>query len=153
MRAAISSMAEGRTLTDTPPFNQPPAPPPAQPLSERPLAESATRESDRICDQQVTVEQLRDLMRQFVRERNWEKFHNAKNLSMSLAIEVGELLEHFQWLTTEEVVSQQGLDRQGIADELADVLCYALSLANALDIDIAQAVYHKMNKNRSKYPL
>lgn len=107
---------------------------------------------DRINDQHVTVEQLRELMRQFVRERQWEKFHNAKNLSMSLAIEAGELLEHFQWLTTDEVVAGTNLDRGGIADELADVLCYALSLANALDIDIASAIHQKMVKNRLKYP-
>ena len=108
---------------------------------------------DRIGDQYVTVEQLRDVMRQFVRERQWEKFHNAKNLAMSLAIETGELLEHFQWLTTDEVVAGHGLDRAGIADELADVLCYALSLANNLDIDIAQAIHQKMAKNRIKYPV
>ena len=107
---------------------------------------------DRIGDQYVTVDQLRDVMRQFVRERQWEKFHNAKNLAMSLAIETGELLEHFQWLTTDEVVAGQALDRAGIADELADVLCYALSLANTLDIDIAQAIHQKMAKNRIKYP-
>lgn len=112
----------------------------------------AAAETNRMCDRNVTVQQLRDAMQQFVSERNWEKFHNAKNLSMSLAIEAGELLEHFQWLTTDEVVSQQGLDRQGIADELADVLCYGLSLANALDIDISQAIEQKMVKNRCKYP-
>ena len=107
---------------------------------------------DRIGDAHVTVQQLREIMRQFVRERQWEKFHNAKNLSMSLAIETGELLEHFQWLTTDQVVAGEGLDRAGIRDELADVLCYALSLANALDIDISQAIHQKMIKNRLKYP-
>lgn len=103
-------------------------------------------------DQHATVSQLRELMREFVRERQWERFHNAKNLAMSLAIEAGELMEHFQWHTTEQIVASEGLDLQGIRDELADVLCYALSLANALDIDIAQAIEQKMAKNRIKYP-
>ncbi len=103
-------------------------------------------------DQHVTVDQLKNVMREFVAERNWQKFHNAKNLSMSLAIEAGELMEHFQWLTTEQVEAGTQLDLPGIRDELADVLCYALSLANALEIDISQAIDQKMIKNRIKYP-
>lgn len=103
-------------------------------------------------DRHATVWQLRERMRAFVRERQWERFHNAKNLAMSLAIEAGELMEHFQWHTTDQVVASEGLDLAGIRDELADVLCYALSLANALDIDIAQAIEQKMVKNRIKYP-
>lgn len=114
----------------------------AKPLSEPHFAS----------DSEVTVLQLRQLMAEFVRERNWQTFHNAKNLSMSLAIEAGELMEHFQWLTTEEVVEGTGLDQAGIRDELADVLCYALSLANALNIDISQSIAQKMAKNRLKYP-
>lgn len=103
-------------------------------------------------DQQTTVATLKHWMAEFVREREWERFHNGKNLAMSLTIEAGELMEHFQWLTTDEVVAGQGLDRQGIEDELADVLCYALSLANALGIDITAAIEQKMVKNRLKYP-
>lgn len=103
-------------------------------------------------DKQTTVAELREVMRLFVEQRSWQKFHNAKNLSMSLAIEVGELMEHFQWLTTDEVVAGESFDRQAVGEELADVICYALSLANALDIDISQAVTHKMVKNRIKYP-
>jgi len=91
-------------------------------------------------------------MRTFVAERNWEKFHNAKNLSMSLAIETGELLEHFQWLTSDEVVAGEGYDLQEVQDGMADVACYLLSLASALDVDLAQAIEQKMVKNRVKYP-
>ncbi len=103
-------------------------------------------------DSEVTVRQLRSLMQQFVSERGWEHFHNGKNLAMSLAIEAGELMEHFQWLTTAEVVEGTRVDRQGVEEELADVVCYALSLANALDIDLSQAIARKMIKNRLKYP-
>lgn len=91
-------------------------------------------------------------MRVFVAERNWQHFHNGKNLAMSLAIEAGELMEHFQWLTSEEVLAPAKLNLPGIKDELADVVCYALSLANALDIDLSQAIEQKMVKNRLKYP-
>lgn len=118
----------------------------AQPQLQPPAASSG------LDDQHATLSQLRQLMREFVRERQWERFHNAKNLAMSLAIEAGELMEHFQWHTTDQVVAGEELDLAGIRDELADVLCYALSLANALDIDIAQAIEQKMVKNRAKYP-
>jgi NTP pyrophosphatase (non-canonical NTP hydrolase) len=103
-------------------------------------------------DDRTTVHELKEVMREFVSERNWHCFHNAKNLSMSLAIEAAELMEHFQWLTTEQVTGGQGFDQGEVADELADVLCYALSLANALHIDISSAIKSKMHKNRRKYP-
>ena len=109
--------------------------------------------SEQTADQQTTVAELKAIMQKFVDERNWQKFHNAKNLTMSLAIEAGELMEHFQWLTTEQVEQGTGYDRNEVADELADVVCYALSLANALDLDIAQSVESKMRKNREKYPI
>ena len=103
-------------------------------------------------DEATTVAELRQIMRDFVAERQWEVFHNAKNLSMSLAIETGELMEHFQWLTSEQVAAGEGFDRSAVADEMADVACYLLSLANALDVDISRAIEQKMVKNRLKYP-
>lgn len=103
-------------------------------------------------DEVTTVGELRQLMREFVRQRNWEHFHNAKNLSMSLAIETAELMEHFQWKTSDEAAVLGELDLQGVREELADVVCYALSLANALNIDLASSIRLKMVKNRLKYP-
>ncbi len=103
-------------------------------------------------DSTTTVADLKAVVQQFVDERNWRKFHNAKNLSMSLAIEAAELMEHFQWLTTDEVVAGEQQDFAEIADELADVTCYALAIANVLKIDLAKAVNSKMVKNRIKYP-
>jgi NTP pyrophosphatase (non-canonical NTP hydrolase) len=103
-------------------------------------------------DSDCTVSQLRSVVEQFVVERDWHKFHNAKNLSMSLSIEASELMEHFQWLTTEEVVAGEGFDRQQVTEELADVGSYLLALANALDIDLSSAIVQKMVKNRLKYP-
>ena len=103
-------------------------------------------------DTNTTVAELRAVVQQFVDERNWRKFQNAKNLSMSLAIEAAELMEHFQWLTTDEVVAGDLLNKQEIAEELADVTSYALALANALELDLSKSVRDKMVKNRLKYP-
>ena len=111
-----------------------------------------TDETSLESDSRTTVDELRQIVRTFVAERHWEKFHNAKNLSMSIAIEAAELMEHFQWLTTDETLSGEGQDLAEIADELADVTCYVLAMANVLNIDLTQAVTRKMVKNRIKYP-
>lgn len=103
-------------------------------------------------DSNTTVEQLRDCMRTFVSERDWQQFHSPKNLSMSLAIEAGELMEHFQWITIEDSRSIDETQKAAAGEELADVICYALALANSMDIDIASTLYKKMEKNRAKYP-
>jgi NTP pyrophosphatase (non-canonical NTP hydrolase) len=91
----------------------------------------------------------------FVDERDWRQFHTPKNLAMSLAIEAAELMEHFQWLTVDESIAR-GRDpsrRGDIADEIADVGCYLLSLANALDIDLSEAIVSKLERNAVKYPV
>lgn len=103
-------------------------------------------------DAQTTVAQLRCVMDEFVQQRDWHQFHSPKNLSMALTVEAGELMEHFQWLTVEQSRQLTEPQRHAAGEELADVLCYALSLANALDIDLATAIREKMEKNRRKYP-
>jgi NTP pyrophosphatase (non-canonical NTP hydrolase) len=105
-------------------------------------------------DAQSTVADLKNLVARFVSERNWQQFHAPKNLSMSLAIEAAELMEHFQWIGVEESRQLKG-DPQALADigeELADVLAYALALANELDLDVATILRSKMAKNERKYP-
>ena len=106
-------------------------------------------------DAHTTLSQLREWVAQFVEERDWRPFHSPKNLSMGMAIEAAELMEHFQWMSTEEswqVVSQP--DRlQPVVEELADVLCYTLALANVLGIDLSRAVREKLQKNSQKYPV
>jgi dCTP diphosphatase len=104
-------------------------------------------------DHSTSVGQLRDVVRQFIAERDWHKFHNLKNLSMSIAIEAAELMEHTQWLTTQQVESGEPQDLQGVAEELVDVLCYVLALANRLEIDLTSSLKAKMDKNRRKYPV
>ena len=105
-------------------------------------------------DSTTTLAELRDVVRCFVEERDWRQFHSPKNLSMSLAIEAAELMEHFQWIDIAESRAA-GADPQKltqIREELADVLCYALALANELEIDISAAVRDKKVKNAAKYP-
>ncbi len=105
-------------------------------------------------DADTPVLQLRELVRQFVAARNWERFHSPKNLSMALAIEAAELMEHFQWLTPEQAgaVASQPDKLAAVGEELADVLCYALALANALQLDVDAIIRDKMVKNEAKYP-
>lgn len=105
-------------------------------------------------DSSTTLAELRDLVRRFVDERDWRQFHSPKNLSMSLAIEAAELMEHFQWI---DVAESRGVRDDpdklaAIREEIADVLCYLLALANELDLDLAAAVRDKMVKNAAKYP-
>jgi NTP pyrophosphatase (non-canonical NTP hydrolase) len=105
-------------------------------------------------DDVATVLELRKAVEAFVDQRDWRAFHTPKNLAMSLAIEAAELMEHFQWLTVEESIDR-GRDparRSQIADEIADVCCYLLSLVNALDLDLSEIVRSKLVKNAEKYP-
>lgn len=105
-------------------------------------------------DEKSTIADLKTLLKTFVTERDWDQFHSPKNLSMSLAIEVAELMEHFQWITVEasrEIVHDPA-HRENISDELADCLSYILALANTANIDLAAALESKMKKNEQKYP-
>jgi len=106
-------------------------------------------------DVATTVAQLRRHVDDFVNRRDWHQFHTPKNLAMSLAIEAAELMEHFQWLTPEEsrAVAQDPDRLAQVADELADVLCYALAMCNELNLDLSSAVMAKLAKNERKYPV
>lgn len=105
-------------------------------------------------DSTTTIADLKELVEKFVDQRDWHQFHAPKNLAMSLAIEAAELMEHFQWISTEE--SRRLADNPArlveIGEELADVLCYALAMANELGLDLATTIRGKMAKNAEKYP-
>ena len=105
-------------------------------------------------DSSTTLSELRTLVREFVEERDWRQFHSPKNLSMSLAIEAAELMEHFQWLDVpaSREAANDPARLAPIGEELADVLCYAFALANELGLDISTVVRDKMVKNAIKYP-
>jgi NTP pyrophosphatase (non-canonical NTP hydrolase) len=98
--------------------------------------------------------QLLQQLIEFRRERDWEQFHNPKDLAISLSIEVAELLEWFQWRSEEEIKQQLQSDKRiQLEDELADVAVYLSYLCHDLDIDLNKVVAAKMVKNAEKYPV
>ena len=99
------------------------------------------------------LEALRGRLRAFVAEREWDQFHNPKNLAMALVAEAGELVEHFQWLTPEQSEQLAPEVRAEVALEIADVLLFLLRLCDRLDIDPIQAAQHKLALNAQKYPV
>lgn len=100
----------------------------------------------------IETELLKQLI-EFRRERDWEQFHNAKDVAISLSIEASELLEWFQWKTAEQVQQRLASDkREELEDEIADVAVYLAYLCHDLNIDLNQAIKNKMQKNAAKYP-
>ena len=98
--------------------------------------------------------QLLQQLMDFRRERDWEQFHNPKDLAISLSIEASELLEWFQWKTPEEISQQlQSNKRVQLEDELADVAVYLSYLCHDLGVDLNKVVAAKMIKNAEKYPV
>ena len=98
------------------------------------------------------LDELKQRLRTFAAERDWEQYHSPKNLAMALIVEAAELVEHFQWLTETQ---SQGLDpakREQVAQELADVFIYLVRLADRLDIDLLAAAARKIALNAEKYP-
>ena len=106
-------------------------------------------------DSSTTLADLKTRVLAFARERDWEQFHAPKNLSMALAAEAGELMEHFLWATPEQsaAVAKDPAKRRKIEDELADVVIYALEFANIAGMDVAAAIERKMADNAKKYPV
>jgi dCTP diphosphatase len=100
----------------------------------------------------TSFEDVRRDLRAFVDERDWDAFHSPKDLALSLAIESGELLEIFQWraLHAADLTPE---DRERIADEVADVVMYAMLLADKAGFDLPDAIARKLAANRAKYPV
>ena len=102
------------------------------------------------------AEMLRELQQRlaaFAAERDWQQFHSPKNLAMALSVEVAELVEQFQWLTEEQSRALDAARYQRVRLELADVFIYLLRIADALDVDLAQAADDKIALNERKYPV
>src|ERR1700722_6409147 len=108
-----------------------------------------------LSDSSTTVSELRERVLAFVRERDWEQFHSPKNLSMALAAEAAELMEHFLWATPAQSrrIAREKVKGAKIAEELADVVIYALEFANITGLDLADAIEKKMAANAKKYPV
>lgn len=98
------------------------------------------------------LEELKQRLRAFVEERDWDQFHNPKNLAMALAVEAAELVEIFQWLSEAESETLDADRRRRVAEEMADVLWYLVRIADRLDIDLLQAAGEKLERNAVKYP-
>lgn len=94
--------------------------------------------------------ELTKLINQFREERDWKQFHNPKDLAISLSIEASELLENFQWKSSEESIIK---NRDNIQRELADVIVYALMLSDDLDLNVGEIVESKLKENADKYPI
>ena len=101
------------------------------------------------------LEQLEDLkarIRRFAEERDWDRFHTPKNLAMALIVEAAELVEHFQWLTSEESQALTADKKAEVETELADILIYLVRIADKLGIDLHSAALGKLQRNAEKYP-
>jgi dCTP diphosphatase len=108
-----------------------------------------------MADTTTTLETLKEAVRRFAAEREWQPFHSPKNLSMGLAAEAAELMEHFLWIDAEasRQVVHDPAKLSAVADEMADVACYLLTLSNVLGIDLSDAIVAKIAKNALKYPV
>lgn len=98
------------------------------------------------------MNELKERLRAFAREREWEQFHSPKNLSMALSVEAAEIMEHFQWLTDRESRNLSADARSAVAGEIADVLIYLVRLADTLGIDPVEAAFRKITVNELRYP-
>ncbi len=101
----------------------------------------------------ATLEQITQLVLAFRDERDWAQFHNAKDLSAGLAIEAAELQQVFLWKRVDEIPDILARKREAISDEIADVACFLLLIAQSLGVDIEAAVKSKLAKNALKYPV
>src|SRR6478736_2654896 len=97
--------------------------------------------------------QLRDALRKFADERDWDQYHSPKNLASALSVEAAELLERFQWLTEDQSRNLPTEELQKVREEMADVLNYLVRLADKLDVNLLEAAREKIELNAKKYPV
>lgn len=102
---------------------------------------------------QTSLAELQAIIRKFCDDRDWDQFHNPKDLSISLSLEAAELLEHFQWKNEQEITAYLEKNKGEIGAELADVFYWVLLIANKLDINLVEAFSQKMARNEAKYPI
>jgi NTP pyrophosphatase (non-canonical NTP hydrolase) len=107
--------------------------------------------NDNVC----TFQKMKETIKDFVIERDWVKYHTPRNLAESICIESAELLEIFQWSSKDNHKKKESnnFHDSKIKDELADIFIYCISLSNTLEIDIAQTILKKIEKNKRKYPI
>ncbi|TLP39564.1 nucleotide pyrophosphohydrolase [Arcobacter arenosus] len=101
----------------------------------------------------MDMEKIEGVIKKFSQQRDWDKFHNPKNLSMALSVEASELLEIFQWLTLEQASSLDEKKKEHAKQEIADIAIYLIRICMDLNIDLEEAILEKMKLNEKKYPL
>lgn len=99
------------------------------------------------------IQEITKKIKKFRDDRDWMQFHNHKDMALSLVLEATEVLEHFQWKTSEQVVKHGKVSKDELADELADVAIYLFELVDNLGIDLSDAIAKKIEKNAKKYPV
>lgn len=99
------------------------------------------------------IKAITEKIKKFRDERDWQQFHNHKDMALSLVLEAAEVLEHFQWKSPKEVDKYGAACKDEIADELADVAMYLFELADNLGINLSDAIEQKLLKNAKKYPI
>ena len=99
------------------------------------------------------IKKITQKIKDFRDERDWKQFHNHKDMALSLLLEASEVLEHFQWKSSDEVERHGVAFKQELSDELADVAMYLFELADNLEIDLSCAIEKKLIKNAKKYPI
>jgi len=104
-------------------------------------------------NKKFNIEEIYKIITEFRKKRDWEKFHNPKNLAISISLEANELLEHFQWKDLEESLEYSKNNKNEISSEIADILTYVLYLCNDLSIDISEVIKKKIKENAKKYPV
>ncbi len=100
-----------------------------------------------------SIKKITEKIKKFRDERDWAKYHNHKDMALSLVLEAAELLEHFQWKSPDEIEEHVRTDREEIADEIADTAMYLFELADNLGINLSGAIESKIRKNGEKYPV
>ena len=102
----------------------------------------------------MNIKSIQKQLSDFADERDWDQFHNPKNLAMALSVEASELVEIFQWLTPEQAEAIMSTDEsEHVKEELADVMIYLIRMADKLNIDLEDAVADKIIKNGKRYPV
>ncbi|MBI2134966.1 nucleotide pyrophosphohydrolase [Candidatus Woesearchaeota archaeon] len=104
-------------------------------------------------DNQITIQELKDKVKKFCEDRDWDQYHNAKDLAIGITTEASELLEHFRFKSEEDIKEILKSKKQKVSEELADVFYFVLRLAQKYDIDLAKELGEKLRKNELKYPI
>ncbi len=101
----------------------------------------------------MNMQKIESIIKDFSEQRDWDKFHNPKNLSMALSVEASELLEIFQWLEYEQAENLNKEQKEHAKQEIADIAVYLIRMCMKLDINLEDAIVEKMKLNEKKYPL